>query len=152
MYIIIIIIFLFNLVSFLSISLQPNGIYQNTVGYGQNMICSLSIPPDVDPDTIELGWLFEYDIITDDGRVTIDTSSDYYNDSSLLIIIQFDPLFEEDKGEYICYAVINNSFIIEHINLQNFTSKIIHCTYIHTYVYTCIHYTCITVHSYMHGM
>ena len=109
--------------SFLSISLQPSGIYQNIVGYKQDVICSLSVPPDVDPYTIELGWLFEYDIITDDGRVTIDTSSDYYNDSNLATIIQFDPLFEEDKGEYICYIVINNSFIIEPINLQNFTSK-----------------------------
>ena len=121
---------LFNLVSFLSISLQPNGIYQNTVGNKQDIICSLSIPPYVDPDIVELGWLFKDDIITDDGRVTIDTSSDYYSDSSLVTIIQFDPLFEEDEGEYICYAVINNSFIIEPINLQNFTSK----KYTHIYI------------------
>ena len=82
------------------------------------------------PDTVELGWLNEDDIITDDGRVTIDTSSDYYNNSSLLTIIQFDPLFEEDGGEYICYAIINESFIFELINLQNFTSKIKCATYI----------------------
>ena len=111
------------LASLLRISIQPSGFYQNTVGYRQDVICSVSVPPDVDPDTIELGWLNEDDIITDDSRVTIDTSSDYYNDSSIATIIQFDPLIEDDEGEYICYAVINGSFIFEPINLQNFSSK-----------------------------
>ena len=103
--------------------MQPSGVDQNTVGQRQDVICSISIPPNVDPDTIELGWLNEDDIITDDSRVTIDTSSDYYNDSSIATVIQFDPLFEDDEGEYICYGVINGSFIFEPINLQNFTSK-----------------------------
>ena len=84
------------------------------------------MPSDIDPNDIELVWLNEDDIITDDGRVTIDTSSDYYNDSSLVTIIRFDPLFEDDEGEYICYAVINGSFIFEPINLQNFRSKKTH--------------------------
>ena len=115
--------------------MQPSGFYQNIVGYRQDVICSLPIPPGVDPDTTELGWVNEDDIITDDGRVIIDTLSDYYNDSGLVSIIQFDPLFEEDVGEYICYAVINGSFIFEPINLQNFTSKKA-CSYIHTYMHT----------------
>ena len=115
---------IFQLGTFLNISLQPSGIEQNTVGQRQDVICSISVPPDVDPDTIELGWLNEDDIITDDSRVTIDVSSDYYNDSTLVTIIQFDPLFEEDKGEYICYAVINGSFIFQSTDLQNFTSEL----------------------------
>ena len=73
----------------------------------------------MDPHTIDIHWLNEDDIITDDSRVTIGTSND---DSSLFTIIQFNPLFEDDEGEYICYAVINGSFIFEPINLQNFTS------------------------------
>ena len=109
--------------SILSIFLNPSGLDQNTVGYRQNLICSVSVPPDVDPDTIELRWLNEDDIITDDSRVTIDTSSDYFNDSTLVSIIQFDPLIEEDEGEYICYAVINESFVFEYTYLQNFKSK-----------------------------
>ena len=111
--------------SFLNISLQPSGFDQNTVALRQNVVCSVS-GPDVDPDITELGWLNEDDIITDDGRVTIDTSTDYYNDSSLVTIIQFDPLFEDDEGEYICYAIINGSFISESINLQDFTSKLLY--------------------------
>jgi len=82
----------------------------------------------VDPDDIEFGWVNEEDIITDDSRVTIDTlstnaSSGYFNGSILFTSIQFDPLSEEDKGEYICYAIINGSFTFESISLQNFTSK-----------------------------
>ena len=137
------VIFMFDLASFLSVSLRPSGFYQNTVGYRQDVICSLPIPPGVDPDATELGWVNEDNIITDDGRVTIDTSSDYYNDSSLIRIIQFDPLFEQDEGEYICYAVINGSFTFESINLQNFTSKQT-CPYIHIHI-------CTFLYTYMHA-
>ena len=87
------------------------------------MICSISVPPDVDPDTIELGWLNEDDIITNDSRVTIDTSSDYFNGSTLVTTIRFDPLIEGDENEYICYALINGSFVFESISLQNIKSK-----------------------------
>ena len=114
---------LFQLGIFLNISLQPSGINQNKVGLRQNVVCSISVPPDVDPETIELGWINEDDIITDDSRVTIDTPSDYYTDSTLVTIIQFDPLFEDDEGEYICYSIINGSLIFQSTDLHNFTSK-----------------------------
>ena len=113
--------------------MEPSGFGQNTVGQRQDVICSISIPPDVDPDTIELSWLNEDDIITDDSRVSIDTSSDYFNDSTLVTIIQFDPLAEEDEDEYTCYAMINGSFIFESISLQNILSKLFHTYYIHNY-------------------
>ena len=112
-----------NLASLLSITLQPSGYYQNTVGQRQDVICSVSVPPDVDPDTVELAWLNEDDIITDDSRIIINKSIDYINGSNLVTIIQFDPLSEEDEGEYICYVIINGSYIFESINLQNFISK-----------------------------
>ena len=127
----------YNLGAFLNISLQHSGFSQNTVGQRQDVICSISLPPDVDPDTVELGWLNEDDIITDDNRVTIDTSSDNYDDSTLVTIIQFDPLTEEDEGEYICYAVINGSYIFGSTNLQNFRSKpaILSMYIIHVHIY-----------------
>ena len=82
----------------------------------------------MDPDNIELGWINEEHIITDDYRVTTDTSptdvsSGYFNGFTLFTSIRFDPLSEEDEGQYICYAIINGSFIFELISLQNFTSK-----------------------------
>ena len=77
----------------------------------------------MDPDTIELGWLNEEDIVTNDGRVTIYESNDYFNDSTLFTVIKFDPLLQEDEGEYTCYAVINGSLVFEAVNFQNFSGK-----------------------------
>ena len=110
--------------SVLNITLQPSGFNRNTVGQRQDVICSISVPPDVDPDTIEFGWLNEDDIITDDSRVTIDTSVTYLNGSTLVTTIQFNPLAEEDEDDYLCYAIIKGSFINESIYLQNFISKL----------------------------
>ena len=107
----------FNLGYFLNISIQFSGLRQNIIGQKQDVICSIPIPT----NTIELGWLNEDDIITDDSRVTINTSS---SDSSLVTTIQFDPLSKEDDGEYICYAVINGSFLSNSIHLQNITGKL----------------------------
>jgi len=87
------------------------------------VICSIAVSSDVNPDDIELGWVNKEDIITDDSRVTVNASSGYFNGSTLFTSIRFDPLSEEDEGEYICYAIINGSFIFEPISLQNFTSK-----------------------------
>ena len=106
--------------------MQPSGVDQNTVGQRQDVICSISISPDVDPDTIELGWLNEDDIITDDSRVTIIESPDNssnINTSVITATIQFDPLFEDDESTYICYAVINESETTTSIQLQNFRSE-----------------------------
>ena len=110
--------------SVLNITLQPSGFNRNTVGQRQDVICSISVPPDVDPNTVEFGWLNEDDIITNDSRVTIDTSVTYLNGSTLITTIQFNPLAEEDEDDYLCYAIIKRSFINESIYLQNFISKL----------------------------
>ena len=104
-------LYFFNLGYFLNISIQSSGLRQNIIGQKQDVVCSIPIPT----NTIELGWLNEDDIITDDSRVTIDTLS---SDSSLVTTIQFNPLNKEDDDEYICYAVINGSFLSNSIRLQ----------------------------------
>ena len=109
-----------------SISLQPSDSDQNIVGQRQDVICSISVPPDVDPDTIELGWLNEDDIITNDSRVTIVRSSNGSSNLSASVIteiIQFDPLLEDDEGAYTCYSGVNESIKFASINLQNFIRK-----------------------------
>ena len=108
----------------LKISIQCCGFNQNIIGQRQKVTCSLYVTPNMDTDTIELGWLNEEHIITDDSRVTVDVLSDYSNNNTLVTVIMFDPLTEEDGGEYICYATINGSFFIsDSIHLQNFASK-----------------------------
>ena len=112
--------------------MQSSGSDENAIGQRLSIVCSISVPPDVDPGTIELGWFNEEDIVTNDSRVTIYESSDYFNDNTLFTIIQFDPLTEQDEGEYICYAVINGSYLIDSVNLQKFSSKEPHISYVHT--------------------
>ena len=102
--------------SVVNITLQPSDFL---LGQRNDMICAVSVPPDVDPNTIELGWF----INLDDSAATINASSNYLNDSTLYTMIHFDPLTEEDEGKYTCYAIINGSFIYKFITLQNFTSK-----------------------------
>ena len=114
---------MFSLDFFPEISLQPSGFDQNTVGQRQDVICSISVPPDVDPDTIELGWIYKDDIITDGSRVTIDASRYYFNENTLVTIIKFLLLFEKDEGEYFCYAILNGLFVMESTIMQNFKSK-----------------------------
>ena len=106
--------------------------YQNTVGQRQDVMCSISVPADVDPDTIELGWINEDDIITDDSRVTIvETPDDLSNNSSnintsvITIVLRFDPLYEDDEGIYTCFAIIDESEAFASIQLQNFGSMYI---------------------------
>ena len=132
----VVIIILFILASLLKISIQPSGFYQNTVGYRQDVICSIFLLPDVDPDTIDLGWLNEDDIITDDSRVTVIESSDVepVNSSSyfsITKIIRFDPLYENDNGTYTCYSIVNESESFTSIQLQNFRSKYIIFVYMY---------------------
>ena len=95
---------------------------ENIVGQQQHVICTLFVPPDINPNSIEFGWLYEDDIITDDNGVTISTSNNYYFDRTLVTVIHFNPLAEDDEDEYTCYAIMNGSFIFKPINLQNFKS------------------------------
>ena len=95
------------------------------------MICSISLPPDMDPGTVELGWFNEDGIITDDSRVIVtesmnDSTNNSFNISTSVIttIIQFDPLFEDDEGNYSCYAIANKSVKFTSAQLQNFRSKL----------------------------
>ena len=93
-------------------------------------MCSISIPPDLDPDIIELVWLNEERIVTTDNRVTVTESvKDSTNNSSnvstsiITTVIRFDPLCEDDEGNYSCYSIANKSIKFTPVQLQNFRSK-----------------------------
>ena len=129
-------IYLFNLASILSISLQPSGFSQNTVGQRQEVICSIFVPINVDLDAITLAWLNEEDIITTDGRVTIDESNSNSSAGNLTVTIQFDPLFENDENNYTCYAMINGSFVFESIELQSRSKQTCYGSMILWYLHT----------------
>lgn len=116
-----------------NIFLQPSGSDQNTVGKRQDVICSMSVLSDVDSDSVELRWLNEDNIITNDSRVIIIESvngSSNFSNTVITTIIRFDPLYENDDGNYTCYAIINESEVFTSIQLQNFRSMyVVHSGY-----------------------
>ena len=122
-----------------TIFLQPSGFSQNTVGQIQDVVCSISVSSDVDPNSIELIWFNEEDIVTVDGRVSIVESANslanFSSNNTIVIttIIQFNPLFENDEDSYACYSIVNESVKFESIQLQNFRSK---STCVHEYINT----------------
>ena len=113
-----------------TILLQPSGVDQNIVGKRQDVICSISVHPNVNPDTVELGWLNEDDFITNDSRVTIiesmhdsSNNSTNLNASVITSILRFNPLFEDDEGIYYCYSKVNETEMLTSIQQENFQSK-----------------------------
>jgi len=107
------------------ISLQPSGFFENTKGRRQDVICSVTIPPEIDPDTVELEWLNSDNITTDDGRIAIfvTDNSTSLNSSTLSTTLRFDPLFEDDQGNYSCYSVVNDTLKFQTVELTNFRCK-----------------------------
>ena len=103
----------------LHIFLQPSCFDKNTVGERQDVICSIDLPADVSPDTVEFGWLNQEDIATNDNRVTV-TSHFNTESRSVITTIQFNPLLEDDEGTYTCYSEINGFVKSESIQLHNF--------------------------------
>ena len=123
------------LISFLGkqsprISLRvDDGFEPNTIGQRQEVVCSISVPPDVDPDTIELGWLDEDDITNDTRKTIFKLTNDSFNNASnsstivITTVIRFDPLFEDDEGTYSCfYSKMNESALFTSIRLKSFIS------------------------------
>ena len=107
------------------IYLQPSDYNQNTVGERQQVICSVIVPLNVDPDVVELAWLNEEDIITADSRVTIVNSTDIVTNFSIRVVstvIQFNRLLLNDEGVYTCNLLLNGSIEFTSIQLQNFRS------------------------------
>ena len=117
-----IIICFFHAASFLSISRLP---YYKTVGQRLDVVCSVLIRSDVDPNSVKLSWRNKEHIVTADSRVTIITSSgnNALSSSRITTTIRFDPLFEDDEGKYTCYASINGLLLFESIQLKNLRSK-----------------------------
>ena len=124
------------------ISFNPSGFLQNTKGQRQDVICSVTVPSEIDPDTVELEWLNADNITTDDGRITIISAdnSTGLNSSTLSTTLRFDPLFEDDQGNYICYSVVNDTVKFQAVELTNFRCKCISSIKQVQSVMVCIYY------------
>ena len=112
------------LVPFPRISFQPSGSQQGVVGEMQDIICSVTITSEIDPDSVELTWTKASSIITVDDRVTILPTNITRNTFSFTYttIIQFDYLMEGDGGNYTCNVTLDGMTKSRSTTLGNLTS------------------------------
>ena len=112
------------------------------MGKIQNIICSVTITSEIDPNSVELTWANNDSIITTDNRVTITPTNITENPSSFTYstTIQFAYLMEGDKGNYTCNVAVDDMMESYSIIMQNSKSM-----YAINIKYTCNMY--IFIHS-----
>ena len=71
----------------------------------QDIICSVTITSEIDPNLVKLTWTLDDSIITTDNRVTIITNiTENPSSFTYTTVIQFAYLMEGDEGNYTCIA------------------------------------------------
>ena len=90
----------------------------------QDIICSVTITPATDPNSVELTWANNDRIITTDNRVTITPINITENPSSFTYstTIQFAYLMEGDEGDYTCNVTVDDIMESHSITMQNLKS------------------------------
>ena len=105
------------------ISLQPSGYLQGVVGEMQDITCSVTITSEIDPDSVDLTWKLDDNIITTDNRVTIITNiTENPFSFTYTTIIQFAYLMEGDEGNYTCNVEVDDMMESRSIVLENLRS------------------------------
>ena len=105
------------------ISLQPSGHLQGVVGEMQDITCSVTITSEIDPDSVDLTWKLDDNIITTDNRVTIITNiTENPFSFTYTTIIQFTYLMEGDEGNYTCNVEVDDMMESRSIVLENLRS------------------------------
>ena len=112
------------------ISFQPNGFLQGIVGEMQDIICSVTLTSEVDPESVELIWENASNIITSDNRVTITSTNITDNPFSFTYTtaIQFAYLMEGDEGSYTCRIVVDEMMESHSAILHNLRSTYVNVT------------------------
>ena len=127
------------------ISLQPSGYLQGVVGEMQDITCSVTITSEIDPDSVDLTWKLDDNIITTDNRVTIITNiTENPFSFTYTTIIQFAYLMEGDEGNFTCNVEVDDMMESRSIVLENLRSMQIliakhylHiCSYVYVYLFT----------------
>ena len=109
------------------ISLQPSGFLQGFVGEMQDIICSVTITSEIDPDLVKLTWTLDDSFITTDNRITIITNiTENPSSFTYTTIIQFTYLMEGDEGNYTCNVEADD--MVESLStiIENLRSTYIH--------------------------
>ena len=92
-----------------------------TVGDPQDVMCILLTTSVLDPSSVISFWTGPNGIVTDDNRITINTTGD---SSSYNTTLHFSYLSESDEGIYTCNVTTDNHSVSRSTNLTNFISKL----------------------------
>ena len=114
-------LFLLFLVPSPRVSFQPSGFLQGVIGEMQDIICSVTVTSELDPNSVELTWTNADSIITTDSRVTITPTSVTVNPSSFeyTTTIRIAYLIEGDEGIYTCNVAVGGLMKFHSTTLQN---------------------------------
>ena len=91
------------------------------VGDPQAVTCVLVTTSVLDPSSVTIFWKGPNGIITDDDRVTINTTGD---GNTYITTLHFNYLSESDEGIYTCNVTTDNHSVSQSTNFTNFISKL----------------------------
>ena len=92
-----------------------------TVGDPQDVICSIASTTVLDANSVTTSWTGPNGVITNDDRLTINTTVDNNIYTSTL---HFDHLSESDVGVYACNVTTTNRTVSLSTNFTDLTSKL----------------------------
>ena len=111
----------------------------------QDITCSVTITSIIDPNSVELTWTLDDNIITTDNRVTIITNiTENPFSFTYTTIIQFAYLMERDEGNYTC--IVETDDMMESLsalfeNLRSmYTNISISQTLLYAYIFVYLQY------------
>ena len=111
----------------------------------QDITCSVTITSTIDPDSVELTWTLDDNIIITDNRVTIITNiTENPFSFTYTTIIQFAYLMEGDEGNYTCIVETDDmmeslSTIFENLRSM-YTNISISQTLLYAYIFVYLQY------------
>ena len=118
-----------------------------TVSDPQDVICSITSTTVLDANSVTTSWTGPNGVITNDDRLTINTTVD---NNIYTTILHFDHLLESDEGIYICNITTTDHSVSLSTNFTDLISKLsiaMHssehttvCTYVHIHVMVFILY------------
>ena len=102
-----------------------------TVSDPQDVICSITSTTLLDANSVTTSWTGPNGVITNDDRLTINTTVD---NNIFTTILHFDHLLESDEGIYTCNITTTDHSVSLSANFTDLISKLFMYSSEHTYV------------------
>ena len=122
----------------ISVTISPSGSIQEAmVGSPQYINCTVSTASGVESNSVMIRWMGPGGFIdTTTGRVSFGSVTNDGN-SMHTSSLQFTYLMEGDEGTYTCNVTVMESSVLQSVDLQSLTSKLL-IAYYQLYLCKCI--------------